>query len=57
MPRSYQRLNVAGVEAYRRLALEDPAGTRPWLRLNGRIEWAETPEQIETRIAELRRFV
>lgn len=47
VPRTYQQLNVAGVEAYRRLAADDPKGTAPWLRLNGRIEWAETPEQIE----------
>ena len=47
VPWSYQQLNVAGIAAYRRLAAENPGGTGPWLRLNGRIEWAETPDQIE----------
>jgi glycine/D-amino acid oxidase-like deaminating enzyme len=47
VPRAYQELNVAGVDAYRRLAAEDATGTAPWLRLNGRIEWAETAEQVE----------
>lgn len=47
VPRSYQELNVAGVEAYRRIAADDPTGTAPWLRLNGRIEWGETADQVE----------
>lgn len=47
VPRAYQALNVSGVDAYRRIAAEDPAGTAPWLRLNGRIEWAETAEQAD----------
>ena len=43
VPPSYQRLNVAGVDAYR--ALVGVQGTEPWLHLNGRIEWASTPDE------------
>lgn len=43
VPPSYQRLNVAGVDAYR--ALVGRPGTESWLHLNGRIEWATTPDE------------
>ena len=46
VPPSYQRLNVAGVAAYR--ALAGQPGTEPWLHLNGRLEWATTPDEQAT---------
>ena len=46
VPPSYQRLNVAGVDAYR--ALVGRPGTGEWLHLNGRLEWATTPEEKAT---------
>jgi glycine/D-amino acid oxidase-like deaminating enzyme len=46
VPPSYQRLNVAGVDAYQ--ALVGHPGTEPWLHLDGRIEWAVTPDEKAT---------
>ena len=46
VPPSYQRLNVAGVDAYRELV--GRPGTEAWLHLNGRIEWATTPDEKVT---------
>jgi glycine/D-amino acid oxidase-like deaminating enzyme len=51
VPRSYHRLNVEGVEAWRRLAAE--TGTQRWLHMTGRIQWAVSDPEI----AELDRSV
>ncbi|MEW5991047.1 MAG: FAD-binding oxidoreductase [Chloroflexota bacterium] len=46
VPRSYHDLNVAGVAAYRRL-VGDP-DVAAWLHLEGRLQWAESPADIDS---------
>lgn len=45
VPASYQRLNVAGAERYRELV--GVPGTASWLRLDGRLQWAVEPDDVD----------